>query len=218
VMARVMREYQQRWRYRHPASQDFFDIVNDVTKQDFGWFFDQFVKGTGTLDYEITGLKSEQPKTAIGVYDKDGQKDEVKEGSKEDEKKDAPYENEVDVRRAGEAWFPVEMLFRFEDGSKVMATPVTVREGVIEYQLTNDKDGKQWTENWAINDRWKKFKFASASELVSAELDPEKKVLLDANLTNNSRTDATGVGAATRWSSGAMFWVQALLQTLSGLA
>jgi hypothetical protein len=222
VMARVMREYQQRWRYRHPASQDFFDTVNDVTGQDFGWFFDQFVEGTGTLDYEITGLKSEQPRTAIGVYDKDGQKGEVKEEAQKGERKDAPYENEVDVCRVGEAWFPVEMLFRFEDGSKVMAKPVTVRDGVIEYQLSHsksgDKDGKQWTETWAINDRWKKFKFTSASELVTAELDPEKKVLLDANLTNNGKTDATGIGAATRWSSGAMFWVQALLQTLSGLA
>jgi hypothetical protein len=212
-----MREYHQKWRYRHPTSQDFFDTVNAVTKQDFTWFFDQFVKGTNTLDYEIAEIKSEQAKTGIGVYGQDGQKDEVKE-PKDEKKKDTPYENEVDVRRVGEAWFPVELLFTFEDGGKVTAKPVAVRDGVIEYQLSAGKDGKQWTETWAIKERWKKFKFNSASELITAELDPERKVLLDANLTNNSKTDATGIGAATRWSSGAMFWVQALLQTLSGLA
>lgn len=218
VMARVMREYHQKWRYRHPASQDFFDTVNEVTGQDFTWFFDQFVKGTNTLDYEISDLKSVQAKAAIGVYDKDGQKDELKE-SKDERKKDAPYENEVDVRRAGEAWFPVEMLFTFEDGSKVTAKPTNVHDGLIEYLLSDGKeDGKHWTETWAIKDRWKKFKFNSASELVTAQIDPEQKVLLDANLTNNSKTDATGIGGATRWSTGAMFWIQALLQTLSGLA
>lgn len=214
VMARVMREYHQKWRYRHPTSQDFFDTVNTVAGQDFTWFFDQFVKGTNTLDYEIAEIKSERLKTAIGVYDKDGQKNEVKEPKSEE----AAYENEVDVRRVGEAWFPVELLFTFEDGGKVTVKPVAVRDGVIEYQLSASKDGKQWIETWAIKDRWKKFKFNSASELLTAELDPERKVLLDANLTNNSKTHSTGIDAAVRWSSGAMFWVQALLQMLSGLA
>lgn len=221
VMARVMREYQQKWRYRHPASQDFFDTANEVSGQDLTWFFDQFVKGTNTLDYEVAELKSAQPKVKIGVYDNNGQKSEVKEPEKKDEKSDAPYENEVDVRRVGEAWFPMELLLTFKDGSKVSAKPIAVHDGVIEYQLSyskeGTKDGKQWNESWAIKDRWKKFKFTSGSELIRAEFDPEKKVLLDANFTNNSKTNATGIGAATRWASGAMFWMQAFLQTLGAL-
>ncbi len=220
VMARVMREYHQKWRYRHPTSQDFFDTVNAVTGQDLTWFFDQFVKGVNTLDYEIAEVKSEQPEVKIGVYDKDGQKTEVKEPEDEDEGKDknAPYENEVAVRRVGEAWFPVEMLFTLKDGNKVTAKPVAVREGVVEYQLTNSKDGKQWTESWAIKDRWKRFKFTTGSKLVTAQLDPEQKIVLDANLTNNSKTKATGVGGAVRWSSGAMYWAQLILQAFSFLS
>jgi len=214
VMARVMREYCQKWRYRHPASQDFFDTVNRVTGQDFTWFFDQFVKGVGTLDYEIAEINSER------------------------QEQDATYENEISVRRVGEAWFPVDMLFNLEDGARVTAKPVEGKDGltaridyhakapgkidsgfpaygVIEYRFENSKNGEQWTESWAINDRWKKFKFTTASKLVTAEIDPGRKVLLDANLTNNGKTTSSGIGGAVRWSSGAMYWVQAILQAFS---
>src|SRR5262249_39157301 len=54
--------------------------------------------------------------------------------------------------------------------------------------------------------------------LVTAEMDPERKVLLDAKLTNNSKTDSSGARGAVRWSSGAMYWVQAIMQALSFLS
>ncbi|HEY7182455.1 MAG TPA: M1 family metallopeptidase [Blastocatellia bacterium] len=217
LMARVMREYQQKWRYRHPASQDFFDTVDRVTGQDFSWFFDQFVKGVGDLDYKLAGINSERQGEKAGLFDKGGRKIEVKAAEQNDDEKDknATYENEVAVRRMGEAWFPVEMLFTLKDGSRISAKPVNTRDGVIEYRLTDSKDGRQWGETWAIKDRWKKFRFTTGSKLVTAEIDPERKVLLDANLTNNSKTDSSGVGGAIRWSSGAMYWVQALMQALS---
>lgn len=60
-----------------------------------------------------------------------------------------------------------------------------------------------------------KFKFTTESKIVTAQLDPEQKILLDANLTNNSKTDSTGVVGAARWSSGAMYWVQVVLQAFS---
>jgi hypothetical protein len=218
VMARVMRQYHQKWRYRHPTSQDFFDTVNAVSGQDLTWFFDQFVRGTNMLDYEIAEFKSERLGVKAGVFDKDGQKIEVKQPEEMFEASSDPYENEVSVRRVGEAWFPVEMVFTPKDGARISAKPVNISGGVIEYQFTRSNDGKQWSDAWAINDRWKKFKFMTASKLVTAEIDPERKVLLDANLTNNSKTDAAGIGGAARWSSGAMYWAQLILQAFSFLS
>lgn len=218
AMAQVMRAYHQKWRYRHPTSQDFFDTVNEVAGQDLTWFFDQFVNGVNTLDYEIAEMRSEQPEAQVGVYNTGGQKTEIKESASEDEVKTAPYENEINVRRVGEAWFPVELLFTLEDGNRISAKPVAVRDGVIEYQFIDSKDGRQWSDDWAIEDRWKRFNFTTESKLVTAQVDPEHKVLLDVNLTNNSKTDATGVGGAIRWSSGAMYWVQAILQAFSFLS
>ena len=59
TMARVMRTYHERWRFRHPRSEDFFALVNEVTGQDWSWFFDQVVRGTDILDYEIGSATSE---------------------------------------------------------------------------------------------------------------------------------------------------------------
>jgi aminopeptidase N len=83
TMARVMRVYHQKWRFRHPASQDFFDTVNTVSGRDMNWFFDQFVKGIQTLDYEISNVTTEPVTTRAGIYETDGQKSEVKVEEKE---------------------------------------------------------------------------------------------------------------------------------------
>jgi hypothetical protein len=49
---------------------------------------------------------------------------------------------------------------------------------------------------------------------VSAELDPDGVLLLDVNLTNNSRTLEPAAGrAATRWAVQWVAWVQDLLMT-----
>ncbi len=214
VMARVMREYFQRWRFRHPASQDFFDVVNSVSGQDMNWFFDQFVKGAATLDYEIYQTSSERASVKAGLYDGDGQKMEVKASGEESA---GSYDTEVWVRRRGEAWFPVDVLLRFEDGSQIYARPVAVRDGVIEYIVTNSLDGREWKETWAVGDRWKKFNLTTASKLRAAFVDPYEKVLLDACVTNNSWTPGSGISSAGRWSSGAMFWFQSLLQFFGSL-
>jgi hypothetical protein len=216
VMARLMREYHQRWRFRHPTSQDFFELASQISGQNLGWFFEQFVKGTQTLDYEIAHISSDKPGIEAGIYDQDGAKVEVKE--EEQPHEDQPYQTEVWVRRVGEAYFPIELLVSFEDGLSIYLKPIAIRDGLIEYQLTNSKDGSQWMDLWAIKDRWKKFKFTTPAKLKAAQLDPEQKVLLDANLTNNSRTSASGIGAALRWASGALFWLQSLLQTISFLS
>jgi hypothetical protein len=216
LMSRVMREYHQKWRFRHPASQDFFDTVNAVTRQDFSWFFNQFVKGVETLDYEVAEVKSVRSTTAEGIYDKEGKKTEVKADKILDSSQS--YETEVVLRRTGEGYFPYELLLKFRDGNKIFAKPVALRERMIEYQFEDTRTGRKWNDSWVISDRWKKLKFTTPSELEFAQLDPEDKILLDSNLTNNSKTtSASGIGAATRWASGAMFWLQALLQLFSAL-
>jgi hypothetical protein len=214
VMARIMREYHQKWRYRHPTSQDFFDTVNTVSERDMNWFFDQFVKGVETLDYEISEVTSERVRNKGGAYDAEGEKRELP--VEEDEPDSGPCETVVTVRRVGEAYFPVELIFRFEDGTSVAAIPVSFREGIIEYQL-KDTNGREWSDSWAVKDPWKKFSLTTDSKLREARIDPRDMVLLDANMTNNSWTPGTGIYVATRWSSGALFWFQAVLQFIGGL-
>jgi hypothetical protein len=201
VMTRVMRTYFQKWKYKHPASEDFFAVANEVSGQDLGWFFQQFVNGTPTLDYELGAAKSTKAENQGN-------------SGGENAKPVSGYTTEVDVRRLGEAYFPVDLRVRMKDGQQMFITPTGIRGGVIEYRITYP-DGSTSTDTWPIADRWKRFRLTTSAEVLSAEVDPQLKMLLDANLTNNGWAKTTGIRSGLRWSSGAMFWWQALLQVLS---
>lgn len=191
VMRRIMRTYFERWRFRHPTSRDFFDIVNEVSGRDMNWFFDEFFYGTHALDYAVAGLTSrEKSAQPPGVYDRDRQKVEVKrEGVSSGAR---VYESEVTVQRLGEAVFPVEVFVRFENGEAVR-------------------------ESWDGRERYKRFKYERATKVLSAEIDPERKVLLDINLINNSRTlQPSNVGPMSL-ASRALVVIQHLLQVLASV-
>jgi hypothetical protein len=97
------------------------------------------------------------------------------------------YHTTVVVRRYGEALFPVDLLVTFKSGEKI-------------------------TEHWNGRDRWRLYTFDRTSEALSAEIDPNRVLLLDINYTNNSRALAPKSGeAATKWSMKWMVWLQDLL-------
>lgn len=216
VFARVMRTYHQKWRFGHPTAEDFFDVANEVSGQNLTWFFAQFVNGTATLDYELAAAKSTPQKQAAGVFDSNGQRTEVKaEQNSGAGSESERYLTDVDVRRLGDAWFPVEIRIVLKNGKAISISPSAFGEGGIEYRIENGEDESVTTDFWAYEDRWKRFRFSTAAEVHSAAVDPKRKVLLDANMTNNSRAETTGARGAMRWSSGAMFWVQTFLHALS---
>jgi hypothetical protein len=94
TMQRVMAAYYDRWKFRHPRPQDFFDVVNQVSGQDLTWFFDQVVRSSNTFDYAVQEMKNEgaaQGRTRVVVA----------------------------VQRLGEATFPVDVVTTFADGEQV---------------------------------------------------------------------------------------------------
>jgi aminopeptidase N len=93
TMQKVMAAYFDRWKFRHPRPQDFFDVVNSVSGQDMTWFFDQVVRGSDTFDYAVQEMKNEpagQGRTRVIVV----------------------------AQRLGEATFPVDVVTTFADGQQ----------------------------------------------------------------------------------------------------
>ena len=101
------------------------------------------------------------------------------------------FQTRVVVRRLGESTFPVDVLVTFENGA-------TVRE------------------RWDGRDRWKRFDLEGPSKAVSAQVDPDRVLLLDVNFTNNSVTLRPRTGEATRkWTVKWMGWLQDALLTFA---
>jgi len=187
TMTRIMRTYARRWRFGHPTSPDFIAVVNEVTGQDWRWYFDQTWFSSDLCDYAIS-VKAEGPREAEGFVE-DGQgklsfvRPPVHRGQP------TVYDSVVEVRRLGDVRLPVEVLVQFKDGSSVR-------------------------ESWDGQYRWTRFRYPGRPAVKRAVVDPEGKLALDVNPANNSWVEDTGQAprAARKWAARWMFWLQNLLE------
>ncbi|WP_010278491.1 M1 family metallopeptidase [Paenibacillus senegalensis] len=95
-MNRVMRTYFQRWKFRHPATENFREVLEEVTKKDWQPFFDQFVGGKEMIDYSVENIVLEEIEGPEGK---------------------PQYEHEVKVVQKGARHHTVPIRFYFEDGT-----------------------------------------------------------------------------------------------------
>ncbi len=99
------------------------------------------------------------------------------------------YRTTVVVRRLDAGIFPVDVLVTFSNG-------------------------EQARETWDGRARWHAFTFERPVQAVSAQIDPERVLLLDTNFTNNSKTMTPATDtAAAKWSLRWMVWLQDLMMT-----
>ena len=94
----------------------------------------------------------------------------------------------VFIRRWGEAIFPVDVKITFTDEAEV-------------------------AEKWDGRERWKRFDYMRAAKVARVEVDPEHKLVLDVNYTNNSwlrepRTDKAAIKWAAKWA----IWLQSMME------
>jgi hypothetical protein len=67
TMARVMRTYAERWRFRHPSSDDFYRVASEVAGRDLTPFFRQTIESPAVIDYAVGDIAQEAGHTAITV-------------------------------------------------------------------------------------------------------------------------------------------------------
>ncbi|HEY0826677.1 MAG TPA: M1 family metallopeptidase [Bacilli bacterium] len=96
-MKRILKTYFQRYKFKHPDSHDFQQVVEEVTKKPWDDYFNQFVYGGLMVDYSVEGIRTK------AIQHK---------GAK-------AFENKVTVRTHGGYASEVPILFHFTDGSSV---------------------------------------------------------------------------------------------------
>lgn len=96
TMDKILSTYFQRWRFKHPKTQDFIDVVHDVSGRDMQWFFDQFIYTAKIVDYKVADIASEPADASGWIH------------------------SVVSVRNNGEAVMPVSICFRFENGDSLI--------------------------------------------------------------------------------------------------
>jgi len=79
-------------------------------------------------------------------------------------------------------------------------------------------NGETLREKWDGKDRWARFTYEKKAKLVSASVDPGRKIPLDRNLFNNSVTREPDAAATRKLANVWRVLVQILAQALAWLA
>jgi len=192
VMSRLMKTYFERWKFRHPTSEDFIRVAEEVSGKDLRWYFDQVLRSPDKLDYAVSGLAAEEISAGEGLFEAAAKEPPAKDAnaSASPEPMLKAYRSEITIARLGEWFFPQEIRIIFDDGE-------TIRE------------------TWDGRDRWKRFVYLKTSKVVSAEIDPDRKVVLDVNYANNSRVLGKKRPAVVKAALGFVTWLQGLFTLIS---
>jgi hypothetical protein len=188
TMVKVLRTYARRYRFAHPDTDDFIATVNDVTGQDWRWFFEETFFSADLCDYAVE-VKSEPGRSPSGWLERKDGKLELKASEREETGgEEDRFESRVTVVRLGEVLLPVELQVDFADGRTV-------------------------TERWDGRDRWARFRYEGA-RIARAMVDPGRKIAIDVNPSNNEwiSDEKAARRAATKWALLYLFWLQNLLE------
>jgi hypothetical protein len=139
-----------------------------------------------TVDYEVTALSSHARMSPAGIFDENGKRETRVRG---------PSESETDgwvlVTRKGALSFPVDVDMFGEDGSVTRV----VWDGRLESA---------------------RLPYSGKSSLAFAVVDPDHKVLLDTDRTNDAKRSTRGVvGSTNRTLERTMFWSEVITGMLS---
>lgn len=192
TLQKIMSTYFDRWKFKHPKPADFFAVANEVSGQDLTPFFDQVYRSSALFDYAVESVESE-PAAPRGYVDKDA--GHVYSAAAEGDGDGSPlYHSRIVLRRLGDGIWPVDVQVVFENGESVR-------------------------ERWDGRERYQVYMYDRPSKVRYAIVDPERKLLLDINYTNNSRfREPRPEFAARKWASKWMIWFQDLLATFASFS
>jgi hypothetical protein len=195
VFDEAMRTFFERWKFKHPSGRDFVAVMNEVIiRRDpekwpdgMDWFFEQVLEGTEECDFAVASIEN-IPVTAPTGFIRDTM-DCVLPGAAA-KGGEQEYQARVILHRLGGIRMPVDVAIVFDDGRRIM-------------------------EYWDGADRSKDFTYTGHARIMSAEIDPDRKICLDLNYINNSMSVKPQKTGLRYYTSRTLSHVQHFMETLS---
>lgn len=192
---KIMSTYFDRWKFRHPKPRDFFDVVEEISGQNFDWFWEQTYDTSTVFDYAVDRVITMPAVPSKGLVPVDGAFVPAEEADSSLAAAFPDYHgkkrNLVYIRRWGEAIFPVEIKVTFANGDTVL-------------------------EHWDGRARWTRFEYVHPSAVTQVEVDPRRVLVLDIHSTNNTWQKTSQANrAALKWATRWLLWLQHTLEFLA---
>ena len=115
VFRRAVREYYARYRFKHVSSESFQRVCEEVSHQDLGWFFAEWLHGTPKVDYALRKVR--RRRTADG------------------------WVTEIEIVRLGDGVMPVDIAVPVGDTTLVVRARGMDRRETVEVR-TEAKPGR----------------------------------------------------------------------------
>lgn len=192
-MDQLVKSYFEQWKFKHPKGQDFITVLKSALalEQDTTFtrqtyqLFEQSIYHASVLDYAVTRISNDPILKPQGLYGSNSSDMQFRNGNEQH-----ALLSQVVIQRYGDWIFPVEVLITFEDGNTKLL-------------------------HWSGEEGSKIFKFTGNSKVISAQIDPKQKILLDINLNNNSLSVKTENAPLWKITAKVIFWIQNIFQTIS---
>jgi Peptidase family M1 domain len=91
ILDKILLEYYQQWRFKHPDPNDFFRVAEKVSGLQLNWYKDFWIKGIKKIDYGIDSLWEVNGKTRVRL------------------------------RMIGQVPMPIDVLLQYSDSSRELA-------------------------------------------------------------------------------------------------
>ncbi len=208
VMERAFKEYYARWKFRHPSAADLRDVLAEVSGKPelVNTYFAQQVYGTRKVDDRISKVESNEQLPQPGSFYTNGKW--VEQTSEQVEKK---------IKDTRAAWKKANPNAKKGTGPYPFQTTVIIRRqgaAVPQTLVVTFADGSKETVQWNEDRAWARFMWVKPVKVVSAQLDPQRMNLLDANKLDDSRTVDADKSASRRWTGNLAAAVQSLYAML----
>jgi hypothetical protein len=194
TMARIMRTYHERWRFRHPRAEDFYAVASEVAGRDLSWYFAETMEKPGTFDPAVVTLESEprdEPRGRLSDAMPPKTVSAREAADAAEARHQTIYHSVVELRQRGEISLPVEVELTWENGPPERRT-------------------------WAGEERWARWELDRPQRLVAVAIDPDHKLPLDASWLDNAMRLEPDARAAVGWSARLFCWLQQAM-SLAGL-
>jgi hypothetical protein len=195
TVARAFKLYYARWHFRHPSTADLREALVEASgdRRTVEQVFQQNVYGVEVVDDRVESVESEEVTPLPGTRLVDGK---WIEDTKE------AIEKQIDQRRT--EWKKAHPDAKHGEGPFPYRTTVVVRRDgaqVPETLLVTFADGSTERLRWDDDRRWARFVLTKPVKVTSAELDPERQILLDSNKLNDGRRREPARAVTRRWTS-----------------
>jgi hypothetical protein len=193
---RGMRHYSREWRYRHPYPDDFFRSFQEGAGVDCAWLFDDLFRSTARGDWSVE-VDTRRRSPDRGLFQGEGG-DFLEPATPEtgDGEHEEPWEVEITLRRAGALSLDVPVRLAFDDG--------TTRDEL-------------WTRAEQLERAWKRLAFESEAKLMSVVLDPEGRIFIDGDRSNDAWYEARDTLSPWRYGERLQVALQHYLCFLGGI-